>query len=690
MADGCEDCGKGGAPTDSQDPTAHPCCTMENHFLLAERDEEYRDRRRAIERDTREWMDLYADESVRTDLIRIPVVVHIVLNPNIKEQAYEKDSTATEAAKKKAFEEEIKHQIELLSQDFRRQNESAKETPKEFVAHAVDARIEFALAARDPECKPTNGINWAPTSVEGWSAEAQGMKEKPNGVEPWDVTRYLNLWIVHYEGSAGGFGTPPGYPAKYQGITCTHQQIVPKPFSRVITHEVGHWLNLLHIWGDDQFEADQCQRDDEVADTPLQKIASHFMLPCKEHPTKSCTDADMFMNFMDYSPSVCMNLFTKGQAARMDAALSVSRPGILASDGLSPPPANPGPDLWMQDNAEDIGVEPDASAAPMCVSNDIWVRIANDGIKNQSHQNPEFDPPGGGSNFVYVRVRNRGCSGTGTGTLRVYWAKASSGLAWPEPWDGTVKTPILMGGEIGSAPVSIDAGEYEIFPFPWNPPNPDDYVGFGADKTHFCLLARIETQAAAPFGMTSRETRDLIANVRNNKKIVWKNVTVLGGTDGGDDRAQMIVANFTGEKRVETLRFDAVAVGGVSVFDWGRIVVTLPPALAEQLDEEETKGVEPLGEGRFEVFESGATIGRFVTLPDDLHVVEAAFEPRDRFDSLGARVFEFDAMQVADGETIGGVRFALKTQAPPVEQEPLDYLFDGVDWVPRDEVDASR
>lgn len=94
-------------------------------------------------------------------------------------------------------------------------------------------------------------------------------------------------------------------------------------------------------------------------------------------------------------------------------------------------------------------------------------------------------------NHVYVRVRNRGCktAGSQSGTLKLYWAKASSSLSWPAPWDGSVTSPALMGGLIGSQPVTVVGGSQEILLFDWTPPDPSEYVAFGADKAHFCLLA---------------------------------------------------------------------------------------------------------------------------------------------------------------------------------------------------------
>jgi hypothetical protein len=106
------------------------------------------------------------------------------------------------------------------------------------------------------------------------------------------------------------------------------------------------------------------------------------------------------------------------------------------------------PDLYMKDTPADTGVEPNPDSGPMYVSEDIWIK--RDPISGYQpvpfmadpawltaaaplHQNPEYrDPKGSRPNYVYVRIRNRGSTAsTGTERLRVYWAKASTGLAWP-------------------------------------------------------------------------------------------------------------------------------------------------------------------------------------------------------------------------------------------------------------------
>ena len=128
---------------------------------------------------------------------------------------------------------------------------------------------------------------------------------------------YLNIWVCDLGSGLLGYATPPstfigdgdglviGY--RYFGTIGTVQ--APYNKGRTATHEIGHWFNLFHIWGDNN-----CG-DDLVNDTPTQEEAN---FGCKIHPHTSCNNTgDMFMNFMDYTNDNCMNLFTEGQKNRI-------------------------------------------------------------------------------------------------------------------------------------------------------------------------------------------------------------------------------------------------------------------------------------------------------------------------------------------------------------------------------------
>jgi hypothetical protein len=161
----------------------------------------------------------------------------------------------------------------------------------------------------------------------------------------------LNVWVCEIGGGILGYAQFPGGNASTDGVVCDYRYFgttgtATPPFNlgRTMTHEVGHYLNLRHIWGDGG-----CNVDDFVGDTPKAGGPNYTGSPCTYPGPNSCTpkgrpgqpdDFDMFQNYMDYSDDVCMNLFTVGQKDRMWAAVNASRPGLLTAtcDGTPPPP----------------------------------------------------------------------------------------------------------------------------------------------------------------------------------------------------------------------------------------------------------------------------------------------------------------------------------------------------------------
>lgn len=185
-------------------------------------------------------------------------------------------------------------------------------------------------------------------------------------------------------------------------------------------------------------------------------------------------------------------------------------------------------DLLIRDNDSDYGQEPNNSTNVMWNSPEIWVRNQQDGYRIRKHQNPTYSTSNN-TNYVYTRIYNKGCLATsGNETLTLYWAKASTALAWPNHWDGTGSFPDngpLLGAPIGVITIpSLQAGEDIILELPWQVPNPDIYSAINAEPWHFCLLARI---TSTDDSMTTLETSNLYSNVNNNNNIAWKNVTVI-------------------------------------------------------------------------------------------------------------------------------------------------------------------
>jgi hypothetical protein len=287
---------------------------------LAE-DPQFRQIRDEIERHTSAFKNRASDRGGMLE-ITIPVVVHVV---HFNETQNVSDN-------------QIMAQIEVLNMDFRRTNADAINTPSEFQSVAADCEINFCLAKQDPLGNPTNGIERRLTTVDGFASSGNDNVKffASGGLDGWDRDRYLNIWVCNvFASDYEAYAQFPGGSAARDGIICDFAFFGTENTTykgRVITHEVGHWLNCYHIWGDDN-TCDDGDRGDAVDDTPNQAWDSEG---CPTFPQKSCgngPNGDMFMNYMDYTDGSCMNLFTQGQKTRMQALFASG--GARASLALS-------------------------------------------------------------------------------------------------------------------------------------------------------------------------------------------------------------------------------------------------------------------------------------------------------------------------------------------------------------------
>jgi Pregnancy-associated plasma protein-A/Secretion system C-terminal sorting domain len=255
-------------------------------------------------------------------VVKIPVVVHIVWK-----NAVENISDA-----------QIQSQLDVLNQDFRKKNIDAKDVPSNFKTIAADCEFEFCLAQRDTLGRPTTGITRRQTTMDNIGTAFSNNRRTVyysdlGGVGNWQPKQYLNIWVCRMESILGfttsfskALTTPQedGIVVDYRtfGTIGTAANNAGHTKGRTATHEIGHYFNLLHIWGTD----DTCTDDDLVEDTPKQATA---YLGCPSFPQLSCGVSNMYMNFMDYTNDECMGLFTLGQKVRMWAALTEFRSGLL-------------------------------------------------------------------------------------------------------------------------------------------------------------------------------------------------------------------------------------------------------------------------------------------------------------------------------------------------------------------------
>lgn len=259
------------------------------------------------------------------DTITIPIVVHVIYNNALQNVS----------------EANILKQIEVLNSDFARLNSDTNKTPNQFKSIAKGLPIKFCLAMRDPQGNATTGIIRTTTTTFMWDYDIVASQNNfkytsKGGQDAWDRNSYFNLWIVNLDDNLSngftllGFAQFPGGVAATDGVAVDFTQV--GTLGRTATHEVGHWLGLYHIWGDD---GSACTGTDFIADTPNQ--AGNTNNACRTHPyNDGCSTAIMFMNYMDYSSPSCQNMFSKGQCDKMTAVLNTSRSRLKSSFGCLP------------------------------------------------------------------------------------------------------------------------------------------------------------------------------------------------------------------------------------------------------------------------------------------------------------------------------------------------------------------
>ncbi|MEW6467864.1 MAG: choice-of-anchor J domain-containing protein [Bacteroidota bacterium] len=306
----------------------HKCWTHEHAMELMKNNPEYRQQYQDYEAMLQQISEnalLKTQESTQSVPRVIPVVFHV-----IHEGGAENISKA-----------QILDQIRILNEDFIRANPDTVNTPAPFAAVAANCNIEFRLAQKDPSGNCTDGI------VRIFSSQTNNANDNTKALSYWPSNRYLNVWVVKsIESTSGvilGYAQFPGFGSPTtDGVMIRHDCIgsigtAPLgPFSyevgRVATHEVGHWLGLRHVWGDAN-----CGND-FVADTP-QAQAANSGCPSFPHDANICTNTgangEMYPNYMDYSNGNCLNLFTAGQKAIMDATLAGTRQNIPSPSNLN-------------------------------------------------------------------------------------------------------------------------------------------------------------------------------------------------------------------------------------------------------------------------------------------------------------------------------------------------------------------
>jgi Pregnancy-associated plasma protein-A len=296
-------------------PKRRQCGTMVVDAKLAEQFAGYRRTQERIEQGIRRSIISGLAQKTVRKMITVPTVVHVV---------YKRPAENISDA-------QVKSQIAVLNKDFRATNPDKSKVPPVWKSLVADANVKFALAKKDPKGKASTGITRTQTTRDSFGTGNAVKKATQGGADAWPTDRYLNIWVCNLAESLLGYAQFPGGPAATDGVVILYTAfgtsgVAAAPFNlgRTATHEVGHWLNLRHIWGD----RNDCGGTDFCTDTPNQQLPNTGK-PTFPHMTcNNGPNGDMFMNYMDYVDDDTMFMFTATQVTRMNATLAGPRKKI--------------------------------------------------------------------------------------------------------------------------------------------------------------------------------------------------------------------------------------------------------------------------------------------------------------------------------------------------------------------------
>ncbi|HSD44496.1 MAG TPA: zinc metalloprotease [Burkholderiales bacterium] len=286
-------------------PLRRSCGTMAVHMGMLERYAGFRERQARLERETAR-MRASPLLVARARIATVKVVVNVVYR------------TAAE----NVSDAQIAGQLRVLNRDYAATNPDKSGVPVPWKGLVTDSRIRFSL----------HDVRRAKTTRTSFTWDDGVKKKSTGGIAPYKPDKHLNLWVCALGGGLLGYAQFPGGPASTDGVVVNYRAFgtsgsAQAPFNkgRTTTHEVGHYFNLRHIWGD----TEDCSGSDMVADTP-NSAGPNYGTPA--FPSISCNNGpngDMFMNYMDYVDDTAMFMFTAQQVLRMRAALTGPRRGLV-------------------------------------------------------------------------------------------------------------------------------------------------------------------------------------------------------------------------------------------------------------------------------------------------------------------------------------------------------------------------
>lgn len=353
----------------AQDNSLKTCATDQMYREQVKEHPEILEVSKALEREIQEklkYIDLQGAKGTAT-IYDVPVVVHVI------------HDYGTENLSDNAIYEAVKN----WTQVYMKQNADTADVIPKFKPIIGNAQIRFHLATKDPNGNPTKGItrHWSYESTQGG---------EPAKLDDWPRANYINIWFVRLfsaaNAGAAAYSFYPSAAGQYSdGVISLYDYIDQ---DKTIPHEIGHMMNLQHVWGDNNDAGVACG-DDQVGDTP----------PTMGHVGGGCTPAALFdtncnngdtvnaQNIMDYT--FCAKMFTVGQVNRMRSAITsntaqrstlISAANLTATGALDPvPDLAPTPEFSVEKGSK-TGVPPSERSFFLC-ANDPNIKFQ---FKNQS------------------------------------------------------------------------------------------------------------------------------------------------------------------------------------------------------------------------------------------------------------------------------------------------------------------
>lgn len=285
-------------------PLRRNCGAMAAHMMLLEQFPAFRANQMRLEGATAKMRDSRVDDAAMP-VVTIKTIVHVVYK----------------TAAQNISDAQIASQITALNADYRATNRDRSKVPAPWKGLVTDAKVQFKLV----------DVTRTATTVAGFTSDDKVKRAATGGIAPTTPKTHLNIWVCALTGGLLGYAQFPGGPTTTDGVVINVQAFgtmgtAKAPFhkGRTATHEVGHYLNLRHIWGD----TPDCSGSDMVADTP-NCAGPNFGTPT--FPVVTCgngPNGDMFVNYMDYTDDASMYMLTTQQVVRIRATLATARKGL--------------------------------------------------------------------------------------------------------------------------------------------------------------------------------------------------------------------------------------------------------------------------------------------------------------------------------------------------------------------------